>query len=281
MTKQSIKSNQSGQYDKIIKENLEVTLPVIIRDVLGLDILQSEELPDDIQHTKERKPDALKKVTDTAGYTYVLHVEFQTSDEQEMVYRMAEYSVMLIRRYQLPVKQYVIFLRDAEPKMPVSIDTDDLKFKYQLIRISEASYKLFLKAENPEVKMLGILANFGKDDRYKAVKSIVDQVQSFTKGDFAESRYFKQLRIFVQLRSSIEQQFEKAMETITKFFKEENDFLYRKGEEKGIEKGVEKGLQKGKNEKAFEIARELKKEGLSVDFIAKTTGISVDDIVKL
>ena len=80
--------------------------------------------------------------------------------------------------------------------------------------------------------MLGILANFRKQDSYRAVKSIIDGIQSITKGDFAENRYFKQLRIFVQLRSNIEQQFEKAMETVTKFFKEENDFLYRKGEAK-------------------------------------------------
>ncbi len=58
MPKQSNKDGQAGQYDKIIKENLEITLPVIIRDILGLDIANSEELPDDIQHTKERKPDA-------------------------------------------------------------------------------------------------------------------------------------------------------------------------------------------------------------------------------
>jgi hypothetical protein len=235
MAKQKRKGGQASQYDKIIKENLEITLPVIIRDVLGLDIAQSEELPDDIQHTKERKPDALKKVTDTTGHTYVLQVEFQTTDEKEMVYRMAEYSVMLMRRYHLPVKQYVIFLLDTKPMMPAYIDTEDHKFNYKLIRIAEASYKLFLKADNPEIKMLGILANFGKEDSYGAIKSIVDQVQSFTKGDFAESRYFEQLRIFVQLRSSIEQQFEKAMETVSKFFKEENDFLYQKGEVKARE----------------------------------------------
>jgi len=277
MAKQSNKDNQAGQYDKIIKENLEITLPVIIRDVLGLDIALSEELPDDIQHTKERKPDALKKVTDTTGFTYVLQVEFQVADESEMVYRMAEYSVMLMRKYQLPIKQYVIFLKGTEPTMPTFIDTENHKFSYNLIRIAEANYNLFLKADNPEVKMLGILANFGKEDSYIAVKSIVNQVQSFTKGDFAESRYFRQLRIFVQLRSSVEQQFEKAMETITKFFKEEKDFLYRKGEIKGIEKGIEKG----KHEEALTIAREFKKMGILIEDIAKGTGLPIEEIEKL
>jgi len=245
MPKNNNNTKQASQYDKIIKENLEVTLPVIIRDVLGLDILISEELPDDVQHTKERKPDALKKVTDTSGNTYILQVEFQIEDEKEMVYRMAEYNIMLMRKYQLPIKQYVIFLKNTNTLMPTFFDTKNHKFNFKLIRIAEANYKLFLRSNNPEVKMLGILANFGKDDSYEVVKSIIDGMKSITNGDFAESRYFKQLRIFIQLRSNIEQQFEKAMETVTKFFKEENDYLFRKGENKGVAKGEVIGIVKG------------------------------------
>ena len=48
------------------------------------------------------------------------------------------------------------------------------------------------------------------------------------------------MRIFVQLRRNVEQQFEKAMETVSKFFKEEKDFLYRKGEAKGETTGEAK-----------------------------------------
>lgn len=256
MPNQDYKRKQASQYDKIIKENLEVTLPVIIREVLGLDILLSEELPDDVQHTKERKPDALKKVTDTDGNIYVLQVEFQVEDEKEMVYRMAEYNIMLMRRYQLPIKQFVVFLKDTSPTMRTSLETEHLKFDFILIRIAEESYRLFLKSGNPEVNMLGILADFGKVDSYQAVKSIIDGIQSNTKGDFARSRYFKQLRIFVQLRSNVEQQFEKAMETVSKFFKEENDFLYRKGEEKKSHAVVENLIVKLglTDEQAAEVA---------------------------
>jgi hypothetical protein len=227
---------QAGQYDKIIKENLENTLPVIIRDVLGLDIAESEELPDDIQHTKERKPDALKKVTDTAGNIYVLHLEFQVEDEQDMVFRMAEYCVMLMLKYKLPVLQYVIFLRDTTPTMPAYIDRPKFKYSFTLLRIADIDYKLFLKSDNPEVKMLGILANFDKEDNLGAVKSIVYGVQSFAEGDFATKRYFNQMRILVQLRSNIKHEFEKIMQSVTTFFKEEEDFLYKRGEIKGEEK---------------------------------------------
>jgi predicted transposase/invertase (TIGR01784 family) len=273
MPKKDQNLKQASQYDKIIKENLEITLPVIIRDLLGLDIATSEELPDDIQHTKERKPDSLKRVTDAVGEIYVLHLEFQTDDEPEMVYRMAEYSIMLMRRYKLPVKQYVIFLRDTKPAMPVFIAAENHKYNFSLICIAEANYKLFLKADDPEVKMLGILANFGKEDKYNAIKTIVDGIKSSAKGDFADNRYFRQLRIFAQLRNSLKQEFEKVMVTVSKFFKEENDFFYKRGETKGLEKG--------KKEEAIAIARELKKEGLAIDFIAKTTKLPIEEIEKL
>lgn len=265
MSQKPSSRQQANQYDKIIKEHLEVTLPIIIRDVLGLDIVSSEEVPDDIQHTKERKPDSLKRVTDSCRETYMLQVEFQTEDEEEMVYRMADYSIMIMRKYRLPLKQYVVFLRDVKPSMPVLIDTEKHKFSYELISISDASYKLFLNSDNPEVKMLSILANFGKENAYSVVKTIVEEVRASASGDFTESRYFKQLRIFVQLRRSLEHELENVMNTIAKFFKEENDFLYRKGEARGEAK------------KSLEVVENLiLKLGLSDSQAAEIAKVSVD-----
>ena len=112
--------------------------------------------------------------------------------------------------------------------------------------------------------MLGILANFDKEDVYKAVKTIIEQVHSYSKSDFAESRYFRQLRIFVQLRNSVEQQFEKAMESVSTFFREEKDFLYRKG------------AVKGREEKEREVVTNLiLQSGLSDEQIAAVAGVPV------
>ena len=132
---------------------------------------------------------------------------------------------------------------------------------------------LFLKSEDPEVKMLGVLGNFGGEDPSTVIKTIVESVKSHSEGDFAESRYFKQLRIFVQLRSDIGQQFEKVMEAIAKFFKEEKDYLYRKGEARGEVKGERK--------ERLAIAREMKKDGIPAGQIAKFTKLSIAEIEKL
>jgi predicted transposase YdaD len=39
--------------------------------------------------------------------------------------------------------------------------------------------------------------------------------------------------------------------------------------------------REGRHEEALEIARELKKEGLSIEFIAKTTKLSIKEIKAL
>lgn len=98
---------QSSQYDKILKENLDATIPGLIENILHIQAVVSEELPDDLQHTKERKPDALKRITDQAGHTFILHIEFQVANDPKMVHRMHTYCAMLLEKYELPVRQYV------------------------------------------------------------------------------------------------------------------------------------------------------------------------------
>ncbi len=75
---------QTNQYDKIFRENIEAALPNLMKNLLGIEAVEMEELPDDIQHTKERKPDFLKKVTNTKGEVFVLQIEFQVFDESTM-----------------------------------------------------------------------------------------------------------------------------------------------------------------------------------------------------
>ena len=53
-----------------------------------------------------------------------------------------------------------------------------------------------------------------------------------------------------------------------------------RGEKKGIEIGAELERAKAEQEKR-EMARELKKEGLSIDLIARTTKLSVVEIQEL
>lgn len=78
-------NRHANQYDKILHENIEAALPGLIKHILHINAAESEEVPDDVQHTKERKPDLLKKIKDDKGNHFVLHIEFQTKNDADMV----------------------------------------------------------------------------------------------------------------------------------------------------------------------------------------------------
>ncbi|MEA5258655.1 hypothetical protein VB264_12735 [Arcicella aquatica] len=254
------KKQQSSQYDKIFKENIEAVISSIMQNILKITAVSVEELPDDIQHTKERKPDVLKKLTDIKGNTFVLQIEFQVKDEPEMIYRMGEYHFMLERKYKIPVKQFVIFLGSDNPKMPTELDREHLKFSYPLVSLSTVDYHIFLNSNKPEEIILGILANFKGENPENALKQILIRVKETTKGDFSLNRYFNQLRVLAQLRN-LELNLKNAMDSIAEYIKEERDVLYLRGQER---------------EQIKFIKNLLTETDLSLDKIAKVAGVAVD-----
>jgi hypothetical protein len=257
---------QSAQYDKIFKENIEASISSIMQNILGITAVTMEELPDDIQHTKERKPDVLKKVTDYDGDIFVLQIEFQVKDEPEMIYRMLEYYGMLERKYKTPVKQFVIFLGSGNPKMPTELERERLKFSYPLICLSALDYHIFLNSDKPEEIILGILANFKGDNPENALKQILVRVKETTKGDFSLKRYFNQLRILAQLRN-LELNLKNAMDSIAEYIKEERDVLFLRGLDKGQEKEQEKFVRNLLTESDFTIDKIAKIAGVTMDFV--------------
>jgi hypothetical protein len=254
--KKENKNRQSSQYDKIFKENIEAVISSIMQNILDITAVTMEELPDDIQHTKERKPDTLKKITDDKGNIFVLQIEFQVKDEPEMIYRMLEYYAMLERKYKLPVEQFVIFLGTDKPKMPSKLVNKRINFSYPLIVLAEIDYHVFLNSNKPEEIVLSVLANFDGEKPEVALREIINRVNETTKEDFALNRYFNQLRVLAQLRN-LELNLKNVMDSITEFIKEERDVLYLRGQEKIIESL-------------------LVKLNYSLDQIADIAGVSVD-----
>lgn len=236
MDKAKTERKQGNQYDKILHENIEAALPGLIENVLGIHVINAEELPDSIQHTKERKPDALKKITDDKGETFVLHIEFQTENDPGMVFRMGEYLFMLLRLYQLQVRQYVIYIGEGRLTMADKWTDGKSAYCYDLVSISSVNYRTFLRATDPGEKIFAILADFGEEDLQTVITKITREVVSSAKGELERERRKNQFRILAQLRTLVSKNIE-IMEQVASFFKEENDIFYQVGEKKGLEKG--------------------------------------------
>ena len=264
---------QASQYDKILKENLEASIPGLIEKVLGIQSVISEELPDDLQHTKERKPDALKRITDQAGQTFILHLEFQVANEPKMVHRMHNYCAMLLEQYELPVRQYVFYLGSSPARMAVSLHNGDLSFRYNLISFQNLDYRLFLSSETPEEILLAVLANFQPQESPTVLDQVLHKLDETASGPLVFQKYIAQLRILVQLRS-FQPLLEAAMDNLSKYVNEQNDPFYVKGRnigfflgteegiQKGLQKGIQKGLQKGIQEGRQKGIQEGRQKGI-------------------
>lgn len=269
---------QGNKYDKILKENMESLLPVIIKDVLQLDISDTEEIPDDLQYTKERKPDVLKIVTDRNNNTFVLHLEWQTQNEKDMVFRMAEYAVMLQRKYRIPVKQYLIFIGKGGVTMSTSLNYENLKFWYHIFSLKDFDYKFFLKSDDPATKVFAILANFEKDGEDKAIENILREVMISADGNIQQGLRYNQLRVLVILRNeNINLKFNNMIPLFETLLEDE---YYRKNMELDLlyKRGEVKGKAEGKAENQKETAVKLKELGLSTELIAQVTNIPIEEI---
>ncbi|WP_285009852.1 hypothetical protein [Pedobacter faecalis] len=59
------------------------------------------------------------------------------------------------------------------------------------------------------------------------------------------------------------------MQSVSTFFKEENDIFYRRGEARGAER------------EKVEIAKHLKSKGIDIKIISEATGLTIEEIEKL
>lgn len=173
---------------------------------------------------------------------------------------MAEYYIMLERKYKLPVHQFVIFLGTKKPQMPTRLDRENLKFDFPLISFATLDYRLFLRSDRPEDVLLSILANFGGDNVEFALHQIIQRVEETSQTDFMFKRHFNQLRVLAQLRK-LGVKLDNTMDSILPFIKDEDDVLYIRGERKAKERFVRNLLTK---------------MNLTVEQAADVVGVSVE-----
>ena len=233
-------------YDKILKENMEALILPLADKLLGLSLGATEELPDDLQTTLERKPDLLKRVVN-ANDTYLLHIEFQTKDETAMANRMLLYYAMLWEKYQEPIKQFVVFIGRRRPRMATALNHALLDYHFSLVDIRELNYRDLLSgATQPEEAVLAILSNFKKSEVDTVIPEILRKLQQLTGTSAASDerklrRYVRQIEILANLRD-LQPQIIKHTKTMALTYDIKKDVRYQQGREEVIASLLKSGL---------------------------------------
>lgn len=250
---QNAPARPGSVYDKMIKENFEKSLKTIIQDIGGLKILQSKPLRTKMQHTKERDPDELSLIQLIDGSEKILHVEAHLKDEDDINYRMCEYHVMIKRgNKKHELVQYVIYIGNEDPVYITGVwETENIKFRYNVIVLKNIPYQVFLDAKNPETVVFSILADF-KDESPEIIgEKITTRLNKLAKTVSQREKYYTQLRVLSNIRK-LQPIIEKIMENIFKLIDISEDPLYVKGIKEGEDRGAVKGKLEGKLEGKYE-----------------------------
>jgi len=75
----------------------------LVRSELNIDISRYEALEFNMTKTLEREVDFLYKIYAREEKESILHLEFQTRNDKEMLAQVQEYHALIYRKYKLPI----------------------------------------------------------------------------------------------------------------------------------------------------------------------------------
>ena len=229
---------KEGQaYDKIMRENLlELFLP-LVAEQLNFTIKKVSPLPDKQPTTVVRETDSFLLIeTDSETEPkFILHIEFERTDNPDMIYRMVEYHGIELMKYRLPIKHVVVYLGEKPPKMRTSLRKEEIFESFTLVNIHETSPQVWLNYDEPERIIMAILGNYEKENAKIILEAIIRKLRKVCKSDDEVKKFIKQL-IIISLPSSRERNLEsltiKISNEMPLLIDIEKDYLYNLGLQK-------------------------------------------------
>jgi predicted transposase YdaD len=204
------------------------------------------------------------------GEKFILQLEFQSVDEEGMVYRMQEYYGLLRRKYGLPIKQFVVYLGRKPSRMQTRLAPDEVFEGFTLTSLREYSHERLLASDVPEEIILAVLSDFGGKKPAEVLKEILGKLQALSGEEIALRKHIRQLSVLARLRNLVKET-QKQVTDMGLLYDITKDYLYQEG--------LEKGLTKGREESKREfITRLLAKQKLTIEEIADAAGTTVEHV---
>ncbi|GAB4397561.1 MAG: hypothetical protein OHK0053_14290 [Microscillaceae bacterium] len=221
-------SKESKAYDKILRENVGEFFLSISQKFLGFAIVQAEALPDELPTTLEHEADFLRRVLTEDGQSFILHIEFQTQDSEEMIYRMQAYFALLQVRYKIPIRSFVIYLGAKPSRMRNQLAESETFRGFELISLRNLEAERFLVSDIPEEIMLALLGDFGPKKSQEILRKIINRPKELSPDPLTLQKYIRQVLTLARLRN-LQDLTHKTLQHMALTYNIENDTLYQKG----------------------------------------------------
>ena len=129
----------------------------------------------------------------------------QPSDEKRMVRRMHLYFAMLWEKFNLPVKQFVVYIGQKPPKMPKELVPQEIFTGFDMVNLHDINYKGLLDSSIPEEILLATLGNFNNEEAPTVLGKIISKLQKLSTSKTSLHKYIRQLNTLARLRNLIPQ----------------------------------------------------------------------------
>ncbi|AFY45757.1 Rpn family recombination-promoting nuclease/putative transposase [Nostoc sp. PCC 7107] len=196
----------------------------------------------------------------------VLHIEFQTEPDENMPFRMADYYLRIYRRYpNKQIHQVVIYLdkTTSEKVYQTTFTTVKMRHEFSVIRLWEQPPEIFLRT--PGLLPFAVLsATENKASTLQQVAAAVDRISE------------RQTQSNISAAAAILAGLVLDKEVIGRLFR--RDIMSESVIYQMIQNEAE---EQGRNKKAREIAISLLAEGISVEVITRSTGLSPEVVQQL
>lgn len=206
---------------------------------------------------------------------FLIHVEAQASSEADFSRRMFFYFARLHQKYLQRLYPVVIFSFDEpyrEESHQYSVEFDDLKvmeFNFCSIQLNRLNWRDYLSQQNPVAAALMAKMRIEPSDRPK-VKAECLRLLTTLQLDPARIQLISG---FVDTYLRLNQQEEQVFEAEVGRLEE--------SEREGIMQIVTSWAEQAKQETQVNIARRMLAEKLSVEIIARVTGLSIEQVEQL
>ncbi len=267
MDKQTPKQ-EANKYDKILKENIESLLMPLLGKYLNIHIVESEKLDPKLQTTIERETDIIRIVTTTSGERFILHIEFQSQNERDMIYRIKEYDGIIQRKYKLEIRHYVIYLGSSKMNMRTQLEEWEIFSGFEALNVSELKFNELIESQIPEEVVFAILSDFRGEQPEQIIRSIIEKLKKVSTSTADLKKFISQLQVLSKLRK-LDEETAKTVNIMPLVYDIEDHALFKRGVKKGIEK----------NKKSAII--NMLKDDVPLDKIAKYQDVTIDDVIKI
>ena len=157
-------------FDGALKNYFETQRPGLLTRLtggIGVKQFLNVELPT----IRSRKVDLLLLLENDT----ILQIELQSTNHRDMVLRMAEYYVLLKRKFGKPVRQVVLYFGDRRMSMSNNYRQDAMQFSYELMDIRSWSADELLASEHEADQVLALLAG-GRADTLQLIRDVLGKI---------------------------------------------------------------------------------------------------------